>query len=118
MSDDEGGADEGNIEIYLRIKPIANPSKKVEYDLAEGKARGRCVRRCACAVKRLRVANAVGLYAHNAACHAEALRRRWRAARTHSHAGDAWRGSTPRGSGRQRGSERARATVILWEVQG
>jgi hypothetical protein len=44
MSDDEeGGAEDGNIEIYLRIKPIANPSKKVEYDLAEGKARGgRC----------------------------------------------------------------------------
>jgi hypothetical protein len=41
MSDEEneGGAEEGNIEIYLRIKPIANPSKKVEYDLTEGKAR-------------------------------------------------------------------------------
>ena len=42
MSDDEderGGGEEGNIEIYLRIKPIANPSKKVEYDLTEGKVR-------------------------------------------------------------------------------
>lgn len=42
MSDEENesGAEEGNIEIYLRIKPIANPSKKVEYDLTEGKVRG------------------------------------------------------------------------------
>ena len=48
MSDDEderGGGEEGNIEIYLRIKPIANPSKKVEYDLSEGKARPRCTQR-------------------------------------------------------------------------
>ena len=47
MSDDEDerGAEEGNIEIFLRIKPIANPSKKVEYDLAEGKARPRGARR-------------------------------------------------------------------------
>ena len=47
MSDDEDerGAEEGNIEIFLRIKPIANPSKKVEYDLAEGKARPRCMQR-------------------------------------------------------------------------
>ena len=40
MSDDEDDRGEsGNIEIFLRIKPIANPSKKVEYDLTEGKAR-------------------------------------------------------------------------------
>ena len=47
MSDDEDerGAEEGNIEIFLRIKPIANPSKKVEYDLAEGKARPRGAQR-------------------------------------------------------------------------
>jgi hypothetical protein len=48
MSDEEneGGSEEGNIEIYLRIKPIANPSKKVEYDLTEGKARGNTAATC------------------------------------------------------------------------
>jgi len=48
MSDEEneGGSEEGNIEIYLRIKPIANPSKKVEYDLTEGKARRNTAATC------------------------------------------------------------------------
>lgn len=32
---------EDAIEIYLRVKPVANPTKKVEYDAAEGKARAR-----------------------------------------------------------------------------
>ena len=52
MSDEEneGGGEEGNIEIYLRIKPIANPSKKVQYDLTEGKARAPCELRESCLV--------------------------------------------------------------------
>ncbi len=42
MSDSDEASESGNIEIFLRIKPIANPSKKVEYDLAEGKVRSLC----------------------------------------------------------------------------
>jgi hypothetical protein len=34
-----GLEDNGAIEIFLRVKPIANPSKKVEYDVAEGTVR-------------------------------------------------------------------------------
>ena len=32
---------EDAIEIFLRVKPVANPTKKVEYNAAEGKARTR-----------------------------------------------------------------------------
>jgi hypothetical protein len=63
MSDDERGED-GNIEIYLRLKPIPNPSKKVEFDLAEGKARRG--RRSACG------ASAAHLRSACAACAAAA----------------------------------------------
>ena len=100
MSDDDerGGGEDGNIEIYLRLKPIANPSKKVTFDLAEGKARrGRWRRkhghkhthaaaagntqRAAQLLRWLRAAAAAACFTTRAAAHAARAARRWRSER-------------------------------------